>query len=260
MPENSPIHLRDNPHVTRQENQAHKFSRTSFYSTTIYLQDTSCVVDQSGDVLVILLKGIVPEHLLQQAEATTAKHMTLALKHASKDDIRGKRIAANFGSYVEQGGSGKTWVKKGYDWCPDFLNDIHEVGVFVDAVYSSFCVEIAACLEFVPEPFKLWKSISQLFWNVSSISKRHLDFKDLKYSIVLPFGQFKESLVDLTYLNTCVNAQRGDLYILNSQKVYHTVIKPDPTRQSFVFTNHNCVVQRFVDVDISNLFEDLNKL
>ena len=64
MPENSPIHLRDNPHVTRQENQAQKFSRTSFYSTTIYLQDTSCVVDQSGDVLVILLKGIVPEHLL----------------------------------------------------------------------------------------------------------------------------------------------------------------------------------------------------
>ena len=101
MPANGIIHLRNNPHVTKQENQAEKFSRNSFYSSIIYLQDSSCVMDTSGNVLVMLLKGIVPEHLLQQAEATTAKHMKLALKHASKDDIRGKRIATNFGSYVE---------------------------------------------------------------------------------------------------------------------------------------------------------------
>lgn len=259
MPGNAIMFMRDNPLVTKDENKSAKFPRDHFYKTALHLNVTGCVVDSSGKILVMLLKNAVPEHLIQLAEKTTSKHMAQAQLYASIADIRGNRIAANFGSYVEQGGSGKTWTKKSYEWCPGFLEDIHELGIFVDRQFSDICVEIADCLQHVPAEIKLWDSISQLFWNGSSISKKHVDFKDLDYSIVLPFGNFTDSWVDLPYLNTYVHAARGDLYLLHSPKVYHTLHNPDPKRQSFVFTNHNCVVQRYVVVDISNLYSDIYK-
>jgi hypothetical protein len=71
---------------------------------------------------------------------------------------------------------------------------------------------------------------------------------------VLPFGNFQESYVHLYYLNTYVKAKRGDIYIVNSNKVYHSVVNGDPDRQSLTCTNYKCVVQRLCNIDTTNAF------
>lgn len=57
--------------------------------------------------------------------------------------------------------------------------------------------------------------------------------------------------MDLPYLNTIVEARRGDIYLIRSPEVYHTVINEmGEDRQGLVLTNHKGVMQRFVDVEI----------
>ena len=255
------LYLRDNPSVSRTDHQEGKYLRNSFYERPILMDTNSCILDSNGEVLVILLKDIIPEQLMQDLENTIKKYESLAARYSSTTDIRGRRISTRFGSYIEQGGSGKIWNRKSYPWCLTFLQEIQTFGDFVDNVFGTFCPEIASHVEKLPEDIKLWKFITQLYWNGSSVSKSHLDFKDFGYSIVAPFGNFTDSCVDLIYLNTIVAAKRKDLYLLRSSKVHHNVAFPEESRQSLVFTNHACVVKRFIEnVDISNLYETLNSV
>ena len=260
MPVESKIIMRANPHVTAQENKINKFSQDHFHPHQLFLQSNSAVVNSDGKVLAMVLKNIVLEHLIRKAEEVGLKHMQAAAKHSTIEDKRGRHISAVFGSYIEQGGSGSTWNRRGYEWCPNFLEEINKLRVFVSHVFHWFFEEIASNMDLVPSKVKLWETISLLFWNGTSISKKHIDTRDLEISVVVPFGKYCKSWVDLYYLNILLGVERGDLYFINSNKVYHTVQDPEPKRQSFVFTNHNCVVKRYCrNVDISNLFSKINK-
>lgn len=254
MPLDATICLRENPKVTKVEHTNKTYSCDSFYPLPLELEGNACVVDGNGDALVILLANVVPERLLQQLETVSHKYKALAQQYCTVDDIRGPHVSVMFGSYVEAGGSGSIWTRKHYPWCYQFLEDIKEIGEFVDAIYGQFCIEHAVHMLEVPDSIKLWKYLSLLFWNSTSGSKQHLDVRDFTYSIVLPFGNFHGSYVHLYYLNTYVKAKRGDIYIINSNRVYHSVVNGDPDRQSLTCTNHKCVVQHFCNIDTTNVF------
>ena len=80
------------------------------------------------------------------------------------------------------------------------------------------------------------------------------------YCIVLPFSKFTESYLDLSYLHTLGNVKKRDIYILNSQKIYHTINNKDSNRQSLVFTNYNFVIKHFCTLNVLNLFSKFNKI
>jgi hypothetical protein len=220
----------------------------------ILLEGNSCLVDSSGAVLLRLLANIVPEHLLQVLETTTQKHRQQIIKQSRVTDIRGEHASVMFGSYVERGGSGKIWTARDHLNCKGFLDDIHEVGQFVSSLFRKVCVEVAYNVANVPANYKLWDAVTLLFWNASNISKSHVDVRDLQWSLVLPFGHFTGGDVCLPYLNARVKARRGDIYLINSNKVFHNVAESSLSREVLVFTNHRSVIQRFCTINIANLF------
>jgi hypothetical protein len=79
------------------------------------------------------------------------------------------------------------------------------------------------------------------------------------YSIVLPFGHYKNSYIELYYLNTLLQVERGDMYLLNAHKVYHNIVEPDSKRQSLIFMNHACVLNRYLPEANANLYDSVYK-
>jgi hypothetical protein len=59
------------------------------------------------------------------------------------------------------------------------------------------------------------------------------------YSMVLLFGHYKNSYIELYYLNTLLQVEWRDMYLLNIHKVYHNIVEPDPKKQSLIFVNHS---------------------
>ena len=59
-------------------------------------------------------------------------------------------------------------------------------------------------MELVPAEYKLWETISLMFWNGTNISKLHVDVRDYNWSMVMPYDHFIGGDIDLKYLNTLV--------------------------------------------------------
>ena len=254
----SAVYLRDNPYVSQQQNKYQAFLRDHFHRIPVLLDRNSCIVDSSGAVLFRLLVDIVPECLLEVLETAAQKHKQQVIKRSMVNDVRGNHASVMFGSYVERGGSGKIWTVKDHPYCTGFLEEIHTVGQFVSDLFRKVCIEVAFNVAKVPGDYRLWDAVTLLFWNLSNITKSHVDVRDLQWSMVLPFGDFTGGEIDLPYLNARVKVKRKDIYLINSNKVYHTVCESSPDRQVLVFTNHRSVVQRFCNIQITNLFTQIN--
>ena len=204
-----------------KQNKDNVFNRAYFYEKSITLEGNSCIVDFEGTVLARLVKNIIPETLLNKLESTASKHREEVLKRPVEDS-RGKRGAVVFGSYVERGGSGKIWTKKDHSSCPGFLEEIADVGKYMNQLFILMCPEIAMHVCRVPDEIKLWKAITLMFWNAESVSKSHVDSRDMNYVLVLPFGKFEKKKVDLLYLNTNIK-QSEEIFIYCIKKKFFTM-------------------------------------
>jgi hypothetical protein len=87
-----------------------------------------------------------------------------------------------------------------------------------------------------------------MFWNATSISKCHVDFRDYNWYLVIVFGSFTNETIDLLYFNTTSKPKHRDLYLLHSSKILHNLVSSSIERQSFVLTNHASVIRRFVHI------------
>ena len=235
------ITLRNNQHVSMQDNKYGTIPRDHFYKTRRQLQGNYCVLQKSGNVLFRNLSMIVPETLLQLAESISKK---FKIHVANITDIRGTHVTIKWGSYIERGSSGAIWTKKNLPGFEGFLEAIDPIGKFVSSIFSLFFPDITHNLQKMPEDYNLWNSLSLLFWNATNVSKDHIDIRDYDWSIVIPFGDFTGGEVDLKYINTTVNVKRGDLYFIRSREVFHNVLE-NVDREAFVFTNHKAVIKRF---------------
>lgn len=128
------------------------------------------------------------------------------------------------------------------------MEDINDIGRFINAIFSKVCAEVAAKVATIPEEYKLWNAITLLFWNVTSISTTHTDPRDFTWSMVLPFGQFSGGDIDLSYLNATAIVNRRDVYFIHSKKVFHNLLASVGNRQALVFTNHQSVISRFCNL------------
>jgi hypothetical protein len=79
------------------------------------------------------------------------------------------------------------------------------------------------------------------------------------YSMMLLFDYYKNSYIELYYLNTLLQTEWRDMYLLNTHKVYHNIVKPDSKKQSLIFVNYTCVLNRYSLEANANLYDSVYK-
>jgi hypothetical protein len=77
--------------------------------------------------------------------------------------------------------------------------------------------------------------------------------------MVLSFDYYKNSYIELYYLNTLLQTEWGDMYLLNSHKVYCNIVELDSKRQSLIFVNHTCVLNRYSLEANAKLYDSVYK-
>jgi hypothetical protein len=76
---------------------------------------------------------------------------------------------------------------------------------------------------------------------------------------MLFFNHYKNSCIELYYLNTLLQAECGDMYLLNTQKIYHNIVESDSSKQSLIFINHACVLDRNSPEKDANFYDSVYK-
>jgi hypothetical protein len=69
-------------------------------------------VDDKGKTLAIVLNDIMLLQLLQQLELVASKYRDAVIHRLLVSDVREIHATVMFGSYIEQGGSGRIFTKK----------------------------------------------------------------------------------------------------------------------------------------------------
>jgi hypothetical protein len=143
------------------------------------LEGVCCLVENSGRVLFQNLHQIVPPSVLQKIENAFKKYKTQLHQHVVSN-VRGLHFTVRFSSYVERDGSGAIWTKKQLPGFEDFVQDIDDVGKFVSNIFVKVCKEVATMISSVPTAYKLWDTISLMFWNTITVNKIHVDSRDME--------------------------------------------------------------------------------
>jgi hypothetical protein len=146
---------------------------------------------------------------------------------------------------VERGDSDVIWTRKQLSSMEHFLQDIDEVGNFISSIFTKVCPAVANQVSSVDPAIRLWDTITLMFWNATTINKVHVDSRDMKWSMMMLFGEFSRGEIDFPYLNTTVRVKRGDLYFIHSPKVFYNICSSSFGRKCYVFTNHTSIVRRF---------------
>jgi hypothetical protein len=79
------------------------------------------------------------------------------------------------------------------------------------------------------------------------------------YSMVLLFSHYKNSYIELYYLNTLLHIEWGNMYLLNAHKIYHNIVELDSKKQSLIFVNHTCVLDWYLPEVNANLYDSIYK-
>jgi hypothetical protein len=95
-------------------------------------------------------------------------------------NVRGLHFIVRFSNYVERGGSGAIWTKKQLSSSEDFLQNIDDIGKFVSNIFAKVCKEVVTMISSVPTVYKLWDTISLMFWNATTVNKIHVDSRDIE--------------------------------------------------------------------------------
>jgi hypothetical protein len=81
---------------------------------------------------------------------------------------------------VERGDFSAIWTKKQLPDIEDFLQDIDEVGNFINSIFTKVYLAVADQISLVDLAIKLWYAIILMFWNVTIINKMHVDSRDME--------------------------------------------------------------------------------
>lgn len=224
-------------------------NRYAFYKQVCTLSGDDALVDTHGRVLVRLLKQIIPEHLLATLEKSAGDAVDLLTHTNNVDDCRGIHTVVKFGSYIERGGSGKICTSKENERFQDFLSANAELWKFVTNIFTKFCPQIAQKVLQLPPAYRVFGAFSIGFWNVSDVYKLHRDERDLRWCLAIPFSNFLQAMLDFPYINTMVDAKRGDMCFFWSKKLWHNLRDSLGERQVLILTNHSALVSRYANVE-----------
>jgi hypothetical protein len=156
--------IRANSKITLTEDRSNTFPITHFHPKPLLFNKTVNIIDPiTGSVLAVLLKKIVPETLLVLIEKVTATHRETVKRKAKVENMRNKYLSTKFGSYIERGKSGATWIIKERDYYPNFLQDIDAVRIWVNEIFKYMYPEIESRVSQFPTHMKLWDITLLLF-------------------------------------------------------------------------------------------------
>jgi len=240
------IIMRYNPSVTRPKVENFVYERYSFHKQVAIMDKNDVLIDYDGNVLCRLLKDIIPDSLLRSLETTAAAcKAAINLDEYLVVDCRGEHVCVRIGSLIERGGSGRIRTAK---LCPEvqkFLDANEALWKFVSFISLIFCPEDTVKVLGLPPQYNELGAYSIGFWNISDISKIHRDSRDKRWCLLIPFGDFLQGNLDLTFLNTLVSVKRGDMCFFWSSKIWHNLRDVLGDRQALLLTNHDSVLRRF---------------
>ena len=107
------------------------------------------MIDYTDQVLIRVLHNVVPENILQITETVVNKYQHLT---SNVSDVRGLHNTTNFfRSYIEQGGAGRIITSKQPFGFEQLLQEIEEIGLWVNGMFSYLFPEVSTCVEKVPK-------------------------------------------------------------------------------------------------------------
>ena len=215
--------MRDNPYVTEKQAKADLFPIDKFFKSELLLTTNSVVCNSSGQVLLRLFKGIIPESLLRTLEESTNRmEPDLRYRHQTKDK-RGDYISVKFGSYIERGGSGRIIISEDNTTFDFFITDNHKLWQFMSSVFATFAPKESSKVKKLPPEYRIFGNFSVGYLHFTPIYKQHRDKKDYRWCCSILFGNFVRADLDFPYLNTKLRGCRGDLAFFWSRIVFHTL-------------------------------------
>jgi hypothetical protein len=212
------------------------------------IKTTTCVVDPQGRTMILFLKNILPMKWVEQLQQVS--HDLGEIVKSRKSHIgyqsRGMHAAVRFGCIIQRGGSGKICHSKDNTRLQDFITKNTMLWNYISFIFALLCPQEAKILSTIPLELRIFGSMFTAgYWNLEPLGNLHRDTRDWRWCCAITFGDFTDGLLDFPVINTSVELQKCDICFFWSKKLYHTVVDADPTRQSFILTNHTAVLQRY---------------
>lgn len=240
------VSIRDNFYTT--ERAMKNFTSSIFYKETLVMKGNHLLVDSRGNVMCRLLENFIPHNLITQLENSAKRCEHLALTRYTEDK-QGPHICVRMGSVVERGGTGAIRKSSNNEEFSGFLADNKELFKFLSNFLEVFDPEAAKLIKRVPTEHRIFGNFTVGFWNVTNISKLHRDNRDFRWCFVIPFVENTSANLDLPVLNATVCLKRGDLCVVPSKDLFHSVSNVVGKRQVIVLTSHTALIRRYCDVD-----------
>jgi hypothetical protein len=189
---------------------------------TIVLQRDSMVVDSQGNPQIVLVTRAVDKMRLKKLDeiASILKHTSLVnLKHT-----RGRYPVLDFGVLQQRG---RFSFHKRPASVTENGKQFHEamkpICKTVDKVVEMVDPRFAAAVKQVAGEHLDFGIFSYLALNFGPVEVVHKDVKDFKWCCVVPFGNFTSGKIWFPYMGLEVLAREGDLCLLKSGELWHSV-------------------------------------
>jgi len=220
-------------------------SRYQYHKEWLCIKSNACVIDPQGRTMILFVKNVLPVHWVELLEQVSAqlgdiiREKNLHIGYKS----RGNHAAVQFGSIIERGGSGKICHSTDNVILRDFIEKNFRLWNYIGLLFSILCPEEAKILLTIPVELRIFGSMFTAgYWNLEPLGALHRDTRDWRWCCAISFGDFTEGLLDFPIINTSAALQKCNICFFWSKKLFHTVIKADPNRQSFILTNHTAVL------------------
>jgi hypothetical protein len=214
------------------------------------LTTTRTIRNNSGNPIGFILHNQLPTNTLLEL-ATDIQQLQIPMK-VQKMDSKGTQQTLKLGHYLERGGQGRILQSKFHLTKPGQQLQLKysDLWDFISLIANTYDPTYFEMLHQIPKSFRTLGIFSLFICNLIPPVDIHRDCKDYRWCFLFLFGSFVESGIYLYHLNLYVKLRPGDLFILNSNEIWHkadTYIQSNHTRFSGVLTTHNGLLQRFVN-------------
>ena len=198
--------------------------------------------------MILLIKNVLPSHWIENLEQVSCKLANIVKERECHIGhmTRGKHAAVRFRSIIERGGSGKNCHSLDNIRLGDFIVKNRKLWNYISVLFALICPQEAKILLLMLQELRIFGSMFTAgYWNLEPLYNLHRDTCDGRWCCAIAFGNFTDGMLDFPVINTSVGIQRCDICFFWSKKLYHMVIDADPTRQTFILTNHTAVLQHY---------------
>lgn len=234
------------PKVTSTQHKANKYYDDFFYPALNLTINCEIVDSFANKLYKTIAQGLSPATIAKLHNSIS--HITLQ----KKKDCRGHHATVACGAYLERGGSGSIRIGK-FNNTPNgrhFIQQNSALWQLISDIMTQVDPVWAHQVSIIPEKYRLFGLFLLCFININSenINLYHRDCRDWRWCVIIPFGEYSQGCLDLKYLNCQAHLRAGDVGLLYSRGIWHSVKNVVGIRNSIVLVVHTGLLNRFTNV------------